>query len=298
MQQPTPPRRKFIRQSGVGLLTLPLLSNQPILESKNAPTTVQEVMDVVIAQIPGGVKAQTVDTLKSGRGDQKVTGIVTTFMATVEVIERAAWLSANFIITHEPTFYNHLDQTDWLTEDPVYQHKKALLDKHGIAVWRFHDYWHTYRPDGILHGFLQKTGWQDYLDPKRENICVLPPISLKNLAGYLKKQFNLTRTFYIGDPDLMCKNIGILPGAWGGRTHIPMLGTEDIEVLIVGESAEWEAVEYVRDASRAGLQKGLIIMGHARSEEPGMRYLAEWLRPLVPGVKITHVEAGDPLQPV
>ena len=41
---------------------------------------------------------------------------------------------------------------------------------------------------------------------------------------HLKKQFNLTRTFYIGNPDLVCENIGILPGAWGGRAHIPFLG--------------------------------------------------------------------------
>jgi len=239
-----------------------------------------------------------VDTIKIGDASQKVTGIISTFMATVEVIEQAAWLGANFIITHEPTFYNHLDETDWLENDPVYQHKKALLEKHGITVWRFHDYWHTYRPDGILHGFLQEVGWQAYLDTSRENTCVIPKIKLKDLAAFLKKQFNLSRTFYIGNPNLICENIGILPGAWGGRAHIPFLGKENIEALIVGESAEWEAVEYVRDAAHAGMKKGLIILGHARSEEPGMRWLVDWLKPKVAGVKITFLGAGDPFQPV
>ncbi|MEM6316932.1 MAG: Nif3-like dinuclear metal center hexameric protein [Bacteroidota bacterium] len=307
MKNHSTPRRKFLKKSATSLATVSLATsplaacatNKKALTSPIAKDwTIQEVMDVIIAQIPGGKKETTVDTIKIGNAANKVTGIVSTFMATVEVIERAAWLGANFIITHEPTFYNHLDHTTWLKDDPVYQHKKALLEKHSITVWRFHDYWHTYRPDGILKGFLQEVGWESYLDVSRENTCVIPEISLKSLAQFLKKQFQLTRTFYIGDGEMLCQNVGILPGAWGGGAHIPFLGKENIEVLIVGESAEWEAVEYVRDAARAGLKKGLIILGHARSEEPGMRWLVDWLRPQIAGVQITYVAAGDPLIPV
>jgi len=92
--------------------------------------------------------------------------------------------------------------------------------------------------------------------------------------------------------------IGILPGAWGGRAHIPFLG-KDIDTLLVGESAEWEAVEYVRDAAHTGMKKGLIIMGHAESEDPGMRYCAEWIANLIPAIPaVHHVSAGDPFVPV
>lgn len=308
MKKQNLPRRNFLKQASTSIAAASLAST-PLVAcavtkdsiTNNSVTknwTIQEVMDLMIQEIPGGKLETTVDTIKVGDASNKVRGIISTFMATIEVIERAAWLGANFIITHEPTFYNHLDETDWLENDPVYKHKKALLEKHGITVWRFHDYWHTYRPDGILHGFLQEIGWQDYLDSSRENTCVIPKIKLKDLAVFLKKQFNLTRTFYIGNPDLVCENIGILPGAWGGQAHIPFLGKESIEALIVGESAEWEAVEYVRDAAHAGMKKGMIIMGHARSEEPGMRFLVDWLKPKVSGVKITYIGAGDPFQPV
>ena len=50
----------------------------------------------------------------------------------------------------------------------------------------------------------------------------------------------------------------------------------------------------MRDAVHTGEKKALIILGHANSEEAGMRWLVDWLRPLVPGVKITFVPAGDP----
>lgn len=40
----------------------------------------------------------------------------------------------------------------------------------------------------------------------------------------------------------------------------------------------------------------LIILGHAVSEEPGMEWLVDWVKPMLPGVKITPVAPGDPLQ--
>jgi putative NIF3 family GTP cyclohydrolase 1 type 2 len=82
--------------------------------------------------------------------DQLVTGIVTTMFPTLEVIEKTAEAGANLIIAHETPFYNHQDETDWLKDDDAYRHKIGLLNKHKIAIWRFHDYWHAHKPDGII----------------------------------------------------------------------------------------------------------------------------------------------------
>jgi putative NIF3 family GTP cyclohydrolase 1 type 2 len=38
----------------------------------------------------------------------------------------------------------------------------------------------------------------------------------------------------------------------------------------------------------------LIVVGHANSEEAGMKYLVEWLQERLPDVPIAHVPAGDP----
>src|SRR5204862_60430 len=85
--------------------------------------TVQQVIDIILQSIPGAPFKETVDTIKSGNAQQKITGIVTTMFATDEVIERTARLAANFIIAHEPTFYNHTDDTAWLQNDDVYKYK-------------------------------------------------------------------------------------------------------------------------------------------------------------------------------
>ncbi|MEL7532332.1 MAG: Nif3-like dinuclear metal center hexameric protein [Bacteroidota bacterium] len=286
-------RRQFIRTASLGLAAAPFLS---VTSCQAANLTIAQVIEQIIAQIPGGKRAETVDTLKIGDPKWAVKGIATTFMATIPVIEKAAAAGLNFIITHEPTFYNHLDETDWLADDPVYQHKKALLEKHQIAVWRFHDYWHRYEPDGILTGFLQKVGWEAKQDPTNNLICQIDAEPLEALASGLAERLSLSRTFYIGDPTLSCARVGVMPGSWGKDPHIELL-REDIDVLVIGECNEWETSEYVRDAAAAGIKKGLIILGHAESEEPGMAYCRDWLNEMFPKLEIVHVPAGDAFSP-
>ncbi len=35
-----------------------------------------------------------------------------------------------------------------------------------------------------------------------------------------------------------------------------------MNLIVIGEAREWETVEYVRDASQAGMPKAVIILGH------------------------------------
>src|SRR6185503_21240084 len=105
--------------------------------------TVQAVIDAIVAQVPGAPYPDTVDTLKTGDPQQMVTKIAVTFLASQQVIEQAIEQGANLIIAHEPTFYNHPDETTWLQEDPVYIAKRRRLEENQIAVWRFHDYLHS-----------------------------------------------------------------------------------------------------------------------------------------------------------
>ena len=84
---------------------------------------------------------------------------------TVSVIQRAIAFGANFIIAHEPTFYNHTDDVSWLQNDPVYRYKADLLKKHNIAIWRNHDYIHALQPDGVVTGVVAQLGWQQYQKP-------------------------------------------------------------------------------------------------------------------------------------
>jgi putative NIF3 family GTP cyclohydrolase 1 type 2 len=93
---------------------------------------------------------------------------------------------------------------------------------------------------------------------------------------------------------MVCWHVALLPGHSGGVSQIEMIGQAGVDVLVCGEVAEWETSEYARDAVHMGLAKALIVVGHANSEESGMLYLVDWLKPLLPGIPITHIPANDP----
>jgi putative NIF3 family GTP cyclohydrolase 1 type 2 len=256
--------------------------------------SIQAIIDSIVQAVPGAPLDETVDTYKSGDPSQPVTGIVTTFLASHQVIQRAIDLGANLIITHEPTYYNHRDEVDWLARDPVYHAKHALLVENNIVVWRFHDYWHMQRPDGILTGMVKGLGWEAYADTENPLLFHIPAMSLQAVAGKLKAKLGIRTVRAVGRLDMLCHSAGMLLGACGGRMQIDLLRQEDVDVLICGEISEWETSEYVRDAVAQGRNKGLIVLGHANSEEPGMGWLVEWLRARFPNIAIMHVPVGDP----
>src|SRR3954451_18751598 len=100
-------RRDFIgnvvKAGAAGVVFPPVYGQWVTSES----LTVSQVIDRITKEIPGGKLNETVDILKSGSGEQVVTGIVTTMFATVKVIQAAIKMKVNFIIAHEPTFFNH-----------------------------------------------------------------------------------------------------------------------------------------------------------------------------------------------
>lgn len=288
-------RRDFLARGGLAFTAAGVL--RASVADAQGGLTVQQVIDRILSEVPEG-PAETVDTVKVGDPTQRVTGIVTTFLASCEVIDRAVSLGANFIITHEPTFYNHLDEVDWLEGDDVYRHKLKLLRDNEIVVWRFHDGIHRLEPDGVIAGVLETLGWRDFARPDNPRFCEIPPMNLRDLATILRERLGTARVLAVGDPRRVYRTVGLMVGAAGGEAQMRFARETGVEVLVVGELAEWETSEYVRDATHAGLNRAVLVVGHAVSEEPGMKWLAEWLRPRFPGVSVTHVPLRDALRPL
>src|SRR3954463_6351874 len=155
-----------------------LLSATLSLHAADAPTTrptARQIVDRIKHNVGLPWAAATVDTFKAGDPDTPVTGIATTHLCTLDVLQRAAADGKNFVITHEPTFYGHLDQTAKLEGDPVFAAKKAFIESHHMVVWRFHDHWHRRAAgDGIYEGVNAKMGWAKYLREGKNNEYDLP----------------------------------------------------------------------------------------------------------------------------
>lgn len=287
-------RRTFLMQGSLlagGYLVQP----QTAFEKKRqVQWTVGQVMDKFIAEVPGAPFKITVDTLKAGNRETAVSGIVTTMFATIPVIEKSVALKANFIIAHEPSFYNHLDDTTWLENDEVFRYKSELLKKHNIAIWRNHDYIHRHQPDGVMTGVLADLGWASGFDPETGKIKLAYGMNLKNLIQHLKQKLHINTLRFIGDPSQVCQDILLMPGAAGGRRQIESIGAKKPDVAICGEIQEWETAEYIRDARAKGQKISLIILGHIPSEEAGSTYMADWITKSFPEIKATHVPAESP----
>lgn len=291
-------RRKFVSNLSIAtaaIATTPMLSRANSFFKVDDAITVGQIMDMFIKTVPGAPFPQTVDTLKAGSKDIVVKGIVTAMFPTVDVIRKTIALNANFIVCHEPTFYNHEDDVSWLQHNDVYGYKAAMLKEHNIAIWRNHDYIHSIVPDGVEEGVLAKLEWKKY-QKSRGVLLMEPGISLGDLIGHAKQKLDIEKVRYIGDLQQNCKKILLMVGAAGGKAQISAINSIKPDVLVCGEISEWETAEYVRDARAEGMSHvALVVLGHIASEQAGSEFMRDWLKEHLPNMPVTYVADGNSL---
>jgi len=263
-------------------------------QESGAPTASQ-IIEQIKAHVGVPWRTETVDTIKAGDPNTPVTGIATTMMATFDVLRRAAAENKNLVITHEPTFYSHLDKVDTLEQeqDAVWADKEKFIRDHHMVVWRFHDHWHLRRPDGIMEGVLQTLGWQDRYNAET-HLVTIPETTVDRLAAEVKTKLGARALRVVGAKEMKVTTIALQPGAGGTAGHRKSLQRSAVEVLIIGEVPEWETIEYVSDAAAQGKKKALILVGHIPSEQPGMENCAVWLKTFLKNVPVGFVPTVEP----
>jgi putative NIF3 family GTP cyclohydrolase 1 type 2 len=289
-----------MKRTGLPLLAAlaALATAVPLPLVAQAQSSTQLTAAQVIARIQQAIPQQpppnTVDTIKAGDPSTIVTGIVTCFTDSMDVLRQAVALHANLVITHEPTFYNHRDENTLFVNDPVYKEKIAYIRDHQLVIWRFHDQWHLRRPEPMTEAFIARVGWQKYEHPGDPFFFTLPPTTVDALAQDLQQKLHARIVRVIGDPNLRVTGVAYRPGASGEAKQVQALERDDVQVLVAGESSEWEAVMYTQDAQQQHRPKALILLGHSTSETDGMETAASWLRPLFPGLPIQYINSGEP----
>lgn len=241
---------------------------------------IQNVVDDLLA--PVTPIAGSVDTLKFGNPQTEVKGIAVAFMASQQVLEWSVAMGANLIITHEGTFFSHHDAKEsTYVNDPIYKAKSRFIEESGLAIYRFHDYWHRYEPDGIMEGLIHALDWNDRVTEHlpAASIVAVQPMKLEQVIEHIKKKLGIRYVRTVGDLSMSCSRIGLLAGYRGGGDNaIPLFANYKLDLIIYGEGPEWETPEYVRDAVHLGRHQALVVLGHSESEQPGMKLLADRLR--------------------
>ena len=258
------------------------------------PVTAGQVIERIKANVGIPWRPQTVDNLIAGAPALPVKGIATTMMATLDVLQRAAAAGRNMVITHESTFFSHQDNVEQLKQDKTYLFKLDFIEKNNMAVFHFHDHWHGHRPDGIATGMIRDLGWEKNVDPVNPRRFHFDAVPLARFVQDIEAKLKIRTMRVLGDPRLPVKRVA---ASWGYVSQFPgtpIIANPEVDVLIVGETREWELVEYVQDAIASGQNKALVVLGHVVSEQAGMKYCAEWLKPIVPEVPVEFIAAPEP----
>lgn len=249
----------------------------------------------------------TRDKVLYGDTNKECTGIVTTIYASVDVIRKAHELGTNLIIAHEALFWNRGDKREWLEEsqNKTYLAKKKLLDDYGITVWRFHDYIHSGIPykdgyiDGIFYGLAKETGWDNAVIC--EDIsgavyveCETTPLEV---AETIREKWHLQNMKCIGNMHAKVNKILVCGHVMEGgdsNSLIKRIEAEDINLLIPLELIDFTLTEYVKDSGQLGFDRAILAPGHFNVEEPGMKYMIEWIQDaLKEAIPAAFVQAGD-----
>lgn len=291
---------------------------------------IQKIKDYHYGYVPGETGSVRIDDRLSrdrilyGDAEKECTGIVTTCWANMDVIREAGKRGANLIICHEALFWNHGDHTEWLRiqQNRTFSAKTALLDQYGITVWRDHDYIHSGIPmddgsyaDGIFLGLADALGWRGYIDwdssalleaahgwdgfaaeGKRAPLAyVIPPMKASDVAEHLTACLNLNGAKIIGDPDRIVSRVSVPFHIFGdANPMITMADEGKADCFLSMELIDYTLTEYVRDSAMTGTGPVIIGVGHFNLEEPGMRYMVNWLpKAIGDAIPCSFVQSGD-----
>lgn len=264
----------------------------PAAALQPAPLTAARAVERIKENLGVEWRLPTIDTFKAGRAGAPVKGIATTFIATLPMLGRAVQAGLNLIITHEPTFFGHTDRIEHLAQDPVYQAKRAFLDQHGLVIWRFHDHWHMRRPDPVTVALSEALGLRRYASAEDPRLHSVPETTLARLAADCRRRMNARAVRFIGDPAARIRRVALFPGS--PNTLFSGRPLPEFDVCILGENTEWEGGLYAQDMIAEGRAKGLILLGHQVSEEPGMKACAAWLKTFITEVPVEWIPSGEP----
>ncbi|MBR6556756.1 MAG: Nif3-like dinuclear metal center hexameric protein [Clostridia bacterium] len=252
-----------------------------------------EIMEDLFSLTSPHDYSKTCDTCKAGDPEREVTRVATCMFATPAVIRAAAEWGAQLLITHEPTYYNHMDLE---TDEAQACEKRKLVADTGVVIWRYHDHPHFTKPDVIVDGLLKKMQlpadieWVGELTLTR--LRLHKPMTPVEVARHIEEHLGLKHIRICGTRDEACNYVSITVGAIGNLV-MQELCEKESEIVLAGETCEWAICEYARDAAELGKKKALLVLGHVGSERDGMVRTAELVRERHPEIESKYFECGE-----
>ena len=269
--------------------------------------TARDLVDRISSKTGVSLPDKSVDGFKAGDESTAVRGIAVTAMATMEVVRQAAKAGLNLVVSFEPTFYGRNDgqaiagaqaapggRRSLEQDDPILQAKRKFLETNGVVVYRLHDQWAGRKENEHAIALAKAMGWTQAasgMDAATE--YEITPTALSKIVPDVRTRLKAGGGLrVIGDPNTHVRRVTVLPGLQTIAQLVARLPSTDL--ILTGETRDWEGPEYVGDASTAGLNKGMITVGKVVSEDPGMRACADWMKTFISEVPVQWIPAGEP----
>ncbi len=231
--------------------------------------------------------AHTCDGFKYGDPDIEVEGIAVGWQSLQSALEEAEEKGCNLFVTHEPTFYSHMDDDEALKATAPAQHKMEFLERTGTVVYRCHDVWDVYPELGVVDA------WSNFLelgDPvkaiKYYNLHEMPTTTAWELAQRIAqrvKPLGEQMVQFVGTRWQMVHRLAVGTGAITDVRRMVELGADAVLTTDDG-IALWRDAAWVSD-----LGVPMIVVNHMTSEIPGLRNLADYLGEQFPEVPVEFV---------
>lgn len=237
----------------------------------------------------------TENRLVFGSEDAAIRRIAVIWRPTPELLAEAGRLGADLVVGHEPLFDTYDPHYFWGTplaeaDVPINNKHRALLEEHSMAYARFHTNVDV-APWGMPVALLKVLGleecpidWNRYLP-----LVHIPSMKVYELADLCQKRLGLSHTRVVGDRQAVVSRLAV---CWGGLTRdrgiiacVVQMGADGI---LGGGLVDENAVS----AAAAGLP--IIECGHAHTEMPGMRVLADKLAERFDSVQVHFLPNREP----
>ena len=276
--------------------------------------TAQGVIDRIQRKLGPDWKGSAVDTFVAGSPDTEVTGVVTTYAPSLEVLQKSVASGRNLIISRESPYWARSQAPGgWASSgnppprasiagDPIYELKRQYIADHKLVVWRLFQSWNARQPDAQLQGLAKALGWERYYKPSRgepwatnNGFFNLPPATLRDTAKAIKARLGARSIRIGGDPNMRVSRAALSHGMYLLTDLQALLAEPGVNLVVVGEP-EWEneLSQYSFDLADSGAGVGYIVLGQQVSEDPGAGEMAAWLKTFIREVPVEWIPAGEP----
>lgn len=307
MNPPILSRRKFVAlAAGAATAQCSFASVRGQLPAKSTMSA-EQMIDLIHKQAIVGWPQSRAAGLKAGNAEVPVRGVATTAMATMDVLRQASKAGLNLIFTNEPTFYGRNEgvtppasaapgrgngeQQGVSPADPVLLAKKAFIEQNGFVIYRIGDGWIA--GNDLSIGLGTALGWSKNKVADDPVSYVIQAKTLGEVLAEIKLKLGARGGMrVVGDPHMKVQRVALLPGLRPLSDVLKYLPQSDL--VIIGETRDWEGPEYSSDANAAGFKKGYAQIGRVVSEDPGMLAFSKWVQSFVKEVPVQAIAAGDP----